>query len=260
MITDRVTIRAARLISFLILASVARIAYVAGEDFRIDNRVFATGQSRPDSESTTIFYGGLVYDFLAEPAEVVVFDKAGNRFVLLDLRRRVQTELTAEAVATFVAQIKEKTSGSSNPMVKFLGDPKFSEKFDQASSELTLESVWMTYRVQLLPTSTTIAQQVRDFSDWSARVNAVLNPRSRPPFARLLVNDALAQRQAAAREVRLTLPAKKGAPSNRTTIRSQHELTLQLSPEDVNRVAKVRESMRTFESVAFEKYRKVAER
>ena len=242
---------------FALLAGVcgmAASARVAAEDFRIDNRVYATGQSRPDSQSSTIFYSGAVYDFLEDPSEVIVLDKSGGRFVLLELGRRVQTELTKDLVATLTAKIKEKAAGSPIPLVQFRGDPKFEEKFDESAFKLTLASDWMTYQVQVQSPGAAIAQQVREFSDWNARLNAMLNPGSWP-FARLLLNEALARHQATAREVRLTVTSKKTSPARQTTVRSQHDLVLKLTPADVNRVAQAREFMRTFPAIDFGKYR-----
>ena len=67
-------------------------------DFRVDNTVFVEGQSQPQSQGVTIFHEGLVYDFLNEPAEVIVFDKAQRRFILLDIGRHVRSEISIDDV------------------------------------------------------------------------------------------------------------------------------------------------------------------
>ena len=100
-------------------------------DFRVDNRVFVEGQSQPQSQGVTIFHEGLVYDFLNEPAEVIVFDKAHRRFILLDLARHVRSEISTDDVQAFVDRVKQRLAGHPNPNVKWLADPSFEESFDR---------------------------------------------------------------------------------------------------------------------------------
>ena len=92
--TYRVLVAAMFLFSGTTLLTVAAPA----ADFRVDNAVFAEGQSQPQSQGVTIFHEGLVYDFLNEPAEVIVFDKAHRRFILLDLSRHVRSEISIDDV------------------------------------------------------------------------------------------------------------------------------------------------------------------
>ena len=72
-----------------------------GDDFRVENKVFVGKASEPESQGTTIFQSGVVYDFLDSPAEVVVFDPAAARFILLDTGRRLVAEVRIEEVTTF---------------------------------------------------------------------------------------------------------------------------------------------------------------
>jgi len=225
----------------------------AGADFRIENRVYVGGQKEPAVHSRTIFYGGLIYDFLDQPAEVVVFDKAGGRFMLLDFRRRVMAELSAADVAAFVTRIQAQAANHVDPWVRFLAEPALTERMDAATGELTLSGEWLTYRARLADASPAVVRQYREFSDWYAELNAALNPAARPPFARLRLNEALARHQATAREVELTITPKKGA---KTTIQSRHELATALTPADLNRIAEAREALRTFQTVKFTEYHK----
>ena len=100
-------------------------------DFRVENTVFVEGQSQPQSQGVTIFHEGLVYDFLNEPAEVIIFDKAQRRFILLDVGRHVRSEISADDVQRFVERVKQRLSGHPNPNIKWLADPSFEESFDR---------------------------------------------------------------------------------------------------------------------------------
>jgi len=222
-------------------------------DFRVDNAVFVDGQSQSQSQGVTIFHEGLVYDFLNEPAEVIVFDKAHRRFMLLDISRHVQSEITIDDVQAFVNRVKQRLSGHPNPNVKWLADPTFEESFNRENSELTLKSTSMTYLVQLQATVPAVAAQYHEFSDWYAQFNFALNQASRPPFPRMMLNEAIDRYKGVAKEVHLTAALNpKGAP---TKITSRHQLAMQLDSADVNRVDEVRAYLRSFQGVSFREYR-----
>jgi hypothetical protein len=257
--SQRKTLRAV-LCSLLALGVVpVGVPSVASEDFRVENEVFLEGRKKADSRSTTIFRDGIVYDYLEEPPEVIVFDKPGGRFVLLETTRRVRTELTTQEVVAFTERLQKRAEALEDPFVKFLAAPQFEEQYDEASGELTLSSPWMTYRLLLADAeSPAISQQYRESCDWYARLNTLLNPGSKPPFARLAVNAALAKREAIPRQVRLTLTPENGFPPKRTTIRSRHRLVRRLAQADLDRVAQTRQFMQIFKLVGFEQYRQLA--
>ena len=225
-----------------------------GADFRVANSVFVEGQSQPQSQGVTIFYEGQVYDFLSEPAEVIVFDQAQRRFTLLDLGRRVRSEISTDDVQAFVDRAKQRLSGHPNANVKWLADPAFKETFDYASSGLTLQSDSITYQAQVQVTDTAVAAQYREFSDWYAKFNHTVNPKSWPPFARMMLNEAIQRRQGVAKEVHLT--ATLNPKQTPVKIASRHQLAAELESADVNRVAEVRQHLQDFQSVSLAEYRR----
>ena len=82
-----------------------------------------------------------------------------------------------------------------------------------------------------------------------------LIPGSRPPFARLKLNEALAQREAVAREVTLTITVVKDGKTQPATVRSEHLLSLTLAPADMERIDRARKAMTAYKPVSFDKYR-----
>jgi hypothetical protein len=236
-------------------------APAAGEDFRIDNKVYAEGRKEPMNVSTSIFQGGVLFDFMQQPEEITILDRDAKRFVLLDVRRKIRTELPLAAVTDFAERLKQKLEESDDPFVKFQVDPKFEEKFNPSTGELTLTSPWMTYRIQTQSAeSREMAAQYREASDWLTRLNTVLNPGARLPSPRLLVNEALAKRDLMAREVHLTTTAKKSTPPKRIVVRSEHQLARQLTEADQTRVKQARQYAAEFRTVVFSEYRKPADR
>jgi len=231
------------------------------EDFRIENKIFVDGQKEPRIQSTTIFHAGVVYDYLTDPTEVTVFDAEHGRFVLLDLTRRIKTELTTDRVLDFCERLKHWAQEQPDPFLKFLGDPHFDEQSDESDSQLTFVSPCMTYRVTAVDAqSEAVARQYREFSDWYCRLNTFLNPGARPPFARMAVNAALAKRQQLPREVHLTIQPGDGLLSRRLNVRSEHLLIRQLLESDRKRIAQTDQFMAMYATVDFVEYqRKMAD-
>ena len=235
-------------------------ASALAEDFRVDNATFAAGQNSPSSQSTTIFRDGVVYDIMKEPDETVVFDKSKTpgRFVLLNLSQHVRTELTTAEVASVVGRLQPLAARDDNPVVKFLAEPKFQEQYNESAGELRLSSPLLSYRVLLADASRNVVEQYHEFCDWSARLNALLSPRTGPPFGQLVVNAAIAKRQAIASEVFLTVATGKAADQRPVTIRSQHRVTSPLEASDLARVEQARKAMGSLKLVSFDQYRKAA--
>ncbi len=237
----------------------AEHTHAQSADFRVVNEVFVGNQKEPVNRSVTIFHEGAVYDFLADPQEVVVFDPAKGRLVLLDLERRIRTELNTAEVEQFSQRLKQWASQQQDPLLRFLGAPEFSEQFDEVSGELILSSAWLTYRILLADApSPEACHQYRRFCDWMARLNTLLRASARPPFARLLANEAIARHEATPREVRLTI-ARAGLPLPRKVLRSEHRFYEDVVGPDLDRVVQAQQFMDIFKPVDFREYRRLPE-
>jgi hypothetical protein len=234
-----------------------RAGLTRGEDFRVDNAVYLGDRQQPSSQSTTIFSGSLVYDCLKAPPETVVFDKTAGQFILLNLTRRVRAQLSTAQVAAIIEQLRPGAAKSKDPLVRFLAEPKFQEQAG-AAGELILGSPMITYRLMLSrETDETVVEQYHEFCDQYARLNALLG--APPPFGRLVVNAAMAQRHAVASQVVLTVHGGSGAKTQ-TTVRTEHRLVRPLESGDLQQVAESRQYMSSFKLVGFDQYRKAAAR
>jgi hypothetical protein len=224
-------------------------------DFRIENQVFVGKKKEPAAKSTTIFYRGVVYDFLAAPAEVTIYDPAENRFILLDLDRKLKTELGTGTIEKMLKRITKLAAKSKDPKIQFLYHPMFRESFDKKTGELVLEADPMTYRVKGEATgSEDLARQYRRFSDAYAKLNTYLRPGSRPPFARLIVNEALEKRKEIPKEIVLILKMHRGLKLRPDTLRSEHRLIKRLLESDHRRIKQAGEQMAKFKAVGFREY------
>jgi hypothetical protein len=243
-------------ILFVVLVTFA-FTETRGAEFRIENRVFAEREKEPKSQSLTLFHERFVYDFMQEPAEVTIFDKAAGRFVLLNVAKREKAEITVAEIDAFVEKLKQLAAKQKDPLIRFFADPKFEETFDAGRGELSLTSPLVTYRLTgEVVKDPVVFAEYREFSDGYSKLNAALNPGSRPPQARLQVNQALARYELMAKEVVLTLITIKSETNQKTVLRSEHDFSLNLTAADLDRIHNARESMNSFKTLTYEKFQK----
>jgi hypothetical protein len=234
---------------------------MAAEQFRVENRVFVGDEKAPRIESTTLFCNNVAYDYLAKPEEITVFDKNHDRFLLLDVHRRVKTEVSTAQVHEFTERLRQWASSQPDAFLKFLVDPRFEEQADDATSEMTFSSPWLTYRV--VATDAESEEMVRtytEFSNWYGQLNTLLNPGTRPPFARMRVNAVLESRQLFPQEVHLTVRTKDSLLAKRVTIRSEHQVSRHLIQSDRDRLTQTDQYIAMFSPIRFEDYQKKVEK
>lgn len=225
------------------------------DEFRFDNEVFVGGEAEPEARTTTIFLDRLVYDFLEKPAEVTVFDKAAGRFTLLDLTRRVRTEVSAKQVTALTERLQAWARVQTDPLLQFLAAPSFEEVFDAQTGRLALSSELVTYEVSAVSASSeAVSRQYREFSDWHCRLNTAIRPGAWPPLSRLMVNAALDARGLLPREVVRTHRSKPGFLAKKFTVRSEHRVFQQLAESDRQRIAQIDQFLALFVPVSFEEY------
>lgn len=224
------------------------------EDFRIDTRIFINDEAQPYSENTTLFHSGVVYDILAKPAEITIYDSAHGKFTRLDPEGKSKVELFANDIGTFVEKLRGEAAQSDKPLLRFLGDPKFAEQWSPQGNVLTMASPLVTYRLRTIPCrSEAVCRQYAEFSNAYAQFNTVTNPASLPPFARMAINAALQRRSVLPAEVTLTLVTQP-KPEKKMNYRSQHEVRWRLSDSDlarINEIADLSGSFRQVEQAGF---------
>lgn len=246
-----------------LIMSIATIAATCGwstataEEFRVENKVYVDREEEPRATSTTIFVDGVVYDYLNQPNEITIFDSTRGRFVLLDVTRHVRMELTAEQVSAMSERIKVWAEKQADPYLNFLARPQFDEQWDETTGDLSLASKWITYQLKTAEVENpAIARQYREFSDWYCQLNTAMNPGSRPPFSRLLVNESLARHERFPTEVQLTVRSQGGVFAKKTVIRSEHQLISRLVESDRARVSQTHQYIAMFPQVGLGEYLK----
>ena len=246
-----------RSIVYLIAGTFALSAAPApADDFRMESKVYVGDEQQPAVENTTLFRAGRVYDYLGEPARVAIFDPARRRFILLDEARRLRTEVATEDVLAFSMKLQSVAAQSKNKVLIFAANPKFTTNFSTEQNRLDLSSQYFSYSIEgATAPNDQAAEQIREFSDWYARLNSMLNPGATPPFARLVVNEELKQRKLVAKNVSLTLAKQAAGGARGLTLHSEHQITWRLLPKDRDRLSQTADDLATFKSVSFAAYR-----
>ena len=237
------------------VSSISFIGQVTGQElqgFRVVTEVFKEKQKEAVSDTLTLFTDELVYDFLLnDPEEVTILDVRRNRIVLLDKKRSFQFELKTSDLLQFTAEMK---AIATDPKVakKEWFEPRFTEKFDEQKGELVLQGKMLTYRTQgLKPKLPNAVRRYREFADWYARLNAMRG--GPPPFPRIELNRALAEKGLLPQEVSRTMftfqPLRK-----KNTARSQHDFIFRLSNSDRKRIENTGQYQAKFKKVTMAEY------
>lgn len=226
---------------------------LSAEGFRIETKVYFGEDERPQTETTTLFLDGVVYDFVAKPAQAAVFRKpTGGRpgqFILLQTEERIQTKLSTAQLAGAMDKLRNWASRQSDPFLKFAADPQFEESFEPQSSRLVLAHHLESYTVTTAPAEhARELAEYREFLDWYARLNALLSTDHFPPEPRLQLNAALARHQVIPLKVELT---RAGVSD---PLRAEHQFMWRLSREDSERIDQAREWLASYREVTNAEY------
>ncbi|MBI3464119.1 MAG: hypothetical protein HY000_13840 [Planctomycetes bacterium] len=216
----------------------------------------------------------VVFDPGRQLAAEVALDEIEQR----QSRARAQTRSRLDELA-------KKTDETSQELVRlgrFLLEPQFNETYDDKAGALTFASPYLVYRIHAirLPESAAspqdqqagdvggpdalaadaaapgaaspgrsapLAQQLRDYWDWHARLNQLLNPRSLPPQPRLAVNASLFRRKLVPTEVELSIHIGQAV-----RLRTTHEVGWQLSADDLRRLKQTDNQLRSSRFVSLE--------
>ena len=235
------------------------------QDFRIETEIFQGTSNDPISENLTLFSGNLILDFMLPtdrtrfPDEIVIYISDERKFVLLDTRRRIKTELLEGQVLQLLASLQSSTIATEDN--DFLFNPEFEEAYDNSSGLLTLQSERITYEVRgKRPKEDSMLHRYYEFIGQFARLNAT-DPKRMPPFARLKLNAALQKYGFIPDEVRLTLIPSLADNSNPIVLKTTHNVITELSEKDEKRIASAKRYWMEFKDVSlgiFRNYEKTA--
>ncbi|OHB74985.1 MAG: hypothetical protein A2W31_15635, partial [Planctomycetes bacterium RBG_16_64_10] len=222
-------------------------------------QIYVGDEAEPTSSNLTLFRGGVVYDFLATPTQIVVFKPSpsgGGRFILLDPSRQLRSEIRTEAIEGFLTELQAWAASQEDPLLQFAAHPEFREHFEPSRGSLRLDSDWMQY--DLLTTAARDQETMaayREFSDWYGRLNSVTHVGSTPPFPRLAVNAALCRHARLPQRVELVIPARRPFRTKDLVMRAEHQISWRLSRQDQQRIDEVDRQLIQYSKVPYEEFR-----
>ncbi|MGN1065228.1 MAG: hypothetical protein ACI4QC_07440 [Thermoguttaceae bacterium] len=236
--------------------------------FRVDNTVRVLRNDRlPQAErevsfeSSTVFYDNLVFDYVGDNGEIVVFSFNEKKFALIDPIRRMRTELGLDEIERFLSRVKPILREKNDKFVNFMIDPSF--EISKKEDELFFQSKFIDYHIS---TRGFENQQIADayfqFTDALGKLNVYMNPGAVTPLARIEANKRLKE-SVSFPETIVTDVYPNGKTIFNKTVHIVNESTLarRLSERDRNRVNRTIHFFAQFPMVNFQTYfEKTAER
>ena len=241
--------RVALALCIVICGLTAWPAPLAAQEFGVYSRVYraalpgaAVNRAAAEdvSRSVTILHAGKAYDQVGD--EVIIFEPAHNRFVLLNTRRQMAAtvhhdevrqllKIAREETEKSVAELREKQTASAAEAVEqvsFTLDPRFEESFDEAARRLKLTSRYLQYHLACnQPDSPEIVETYLRYADWMTRLNYVLHPHVLFPETRLALNASLRRKGLLPLDVELH--SEIGTPVH---LRAEHKFRWELDSHD----------------------------
>jgi hypothetical protein len=234
--------------------SIAVTASVSAADFVIESRTYDGDHAKPFTSNTTVFHEGLVYDFVTTEDEITLLDPSRGRFVLMNTRRKIKTELTTDQVLRYTQHVQQWAAGKKDILLQFYADPKF-DVVEDGENRLKLTAAVLAYEVVGKSQTPEIVSQYRQFCDWFARFNSAVSPGSQLPFPRLVLNNHLARRQLVPTQVDLTLAPQRRFGGKPVHLRSEHTLRPELTSEEIRQIDQTNRLLVTLKNVPLTEYR-----
>jgi len=206
-------------------------------DERSDAGRSERARSAPVSRTTTVFHAGKVYDFLDAGDRITIYEPAHGRFVILDGARQLRTELsvddvteriTAREQSTWDYLQKEGRDAAHAPLLEFQLKPDFNESVESDKMILKLAGSQLDYEVRCLAAeSEDHLRAYLAYTQWAARLNAVMHPQASLPAPRLALDGCLRRQGWLPVEVRMRSRQPRGPH-----LRAEHRYDWKLTTTD----------------------------
>lgn len=214
--------------------------------FRVDTDIYLDDTKPPIKRTLTLFSDGVYYDFEeSETGLVTVIDPGRNRIVLLNRQRQVKTSLDTKQIQLMVSSARVQADAKIASIAK-----SDYEKDRDGQDVAVVRNDFMEYRASTQsPSHSDMANQYAEFADWSARLNAIYQPKL-PPYLRLDLNRLLAERQLLPNSIQRT--TRQGGRQMELTCRLIP--VWQLSQDDLIKIARCGGMLADFKEISADEY------
>lgn len=224
-----------------------------GPSFRVETELFEGTKVEPAARHLILFQSGVIYEFrLDDQRLVTIYDPGRGRVVLVDCRNlqrvTLATDVLTTAAAQFRAAVQEEGKGEAfglSAEVQYLAP---SAEEEQERLEVHFGDVKYSTTIQAV-VDPAIPTAYHDFTLLASRLN-IVRKQGIPPFARLALSEAIAQRNSLPLETSLEM--KQGLRKQR--IRSHLLVVEQLSANDEARIAEIGRVLASCAEVSFSEF------
>ncbi len=228
----------------------------SGSQFRIDNTVnFIRNERETRYESSTVFYGDLVFDFIGDNGEIVVYSFRSQKFVLIDPIRRMRTVIDEQELERFASRIKEIVKEEKRDSFSlFLIEPSF--EISRKENEYFFQSRWIDYRATTQPLDNEkIADAYFRFVEAMAKLNIYMNPGVLTPLARIEANKTFMETALFPGKIVMEIyPKGKNIFAKTLVVENTAALARRISERDRNRINRAVHFYEQFPFVSFSEY------
>ena len=230
-----------------------------GGGFRIDSTLrIEKGEEITEIKTSTIFSEAMVFDFIGDNGEVIIYDRGKRLFTLLDPIHRIQTELSGDDIDRFLLNIRERIREKKDKFCLFMIEPVFELSKNDEAGDLLFQSKWVDYRIKTRSfDEASLADDYFSFSNASCGLNVYQNPGTLTPLARMKVNEILQKEERFPALIRLTVyPKGKWLFARIIEIESEHKIVRRLSEDDRGKIIRALHFAKQFPKMTFGKYYK----
>lgn len=222
--------------AFMMITTAAAVQ--AQTEFRVETDLFLGDEKEPFHQTTTLFSGGVAYDLPHGQNVVTMVDPKRNRIVLLDKQRRKQTNIDIDDLTKLIENAK---TGATGILGQVIADAQLVEV---AEDSLTVGQSLLRYEATLQPSSGECAAEYAAFANASAMLNGGRDPAALP-YARLLLNEAILQKNKLPKEITKTVMLTKVPQVSRSILHAN----FRLSKDDQLSINEIGTMLASFEKI-----------
>ena len=177
---------------------------VADDGFRVDTKISLKGSSEPLSKTTSLFFGGVGYDF--QGSDITIIDPASDKITCVHLGTKLRTEIKISALEDLILRAEEQAKfGKAAAFLASAKQIRREETYVAVGEGGPLAYVATFQRPDDTTQAAASAKSYQQFADASMLLNSFSRgANGAPPFARLALNRELAARNVLPKEITLT--------------------------------------------------------
>ncbi|MEM7559785.1 MAG: hypothetical protein AAF394_11745, partial [Planctomycetota bacterium] len=176
----------------------------ADDGFRVDTKISREGSSELLSKTTSLFFGGIAYDF--QDADITIIDPASDKITCVHLGTKLRMEIKISALEDLIPRAEEQAKfGKAAAFLASAKQIRREEHLVAVGEGGPLAYVATFQRPDDTTQAAAFAKAYQQFADASMLLNSFSRgANGAPPFARLALNRELAAKNVLPKEITLT--------------------------------------------------------